>query len=103
MKHTLEIQVNNVTPSQFLAYVRKMAKKKGLNVEIPSAKEFATLEDEGFGKFGSNDFWYTKPYAYHTYFKNNEIGTFCEICEFEFWDEKTGHGYYYLLDDTTEI
>lgn len=103
MKHTVEIQVNNVTPSQFLAYIRKMAKRKGISVDIPSAKEFANLEDESIGKFGSNDYWYTKPYGYHTYFKNDEIGTFCEICEFEFWDEKTGCGYYHLFNDTTEI
>lgn len=96
---TIEINTTNVTPSQFLAYVRKMCKKKGIDfIDIPSTKEFATLEDEGLGYFGTNEFWYTKPYAYQTYSKS-ERGIYNEICEFTFDDEKTGHGYYYLISE----
>lgn len=95
---TIEINTNNVTPSQFLAYVRKMCKRKGIETEIPSAKEFATLKDENMGRFGSDDFWFTKPYAYHSRTKNKYVN-FNEICEFTFDDEKTGHGYYYFVNE----
>lgn len=58
--YTIEIQRHNVTPAQFLAYVRRR-----LNI--------------------------------------SESGRlYNEICEFEFDDEKTGHGYYYLIDAETD-
>ena len=40
----------------------------------------------------------SKPYECQTYVRNWDGSTYNEIIEFDFWDDKTGTGYYYLLD-----
>lgn len=107
MSHTnsIEIQVTNVTPSQFLAYVRSQCRKKNIPVEIMTAKEFANMGIKSMGDPAKGhdewraDFWYTKPYNYHICsIKKDRSSGFNEICEFEFDDDKKGHGYYYCID-----
>lgn len=103
---TLELHATNVTPAQFLGYIRAMAKKKNIQLDVLSTKEFANLEDTSMGSLieghDEYDFWYTKPYEYQTCFKHKDGTTFNEICEFTFDDDKRGHGYYYLLDKSKE-
>lgn len=109
-RHEIEIQVTNVTPAQFLAYVRSQCKKKNIPVEIMGVKEFANMEIESMGSLTKghddwkSDYWHTRPYNYQacSIKKDNSSG-FNEICEFEFDDSKTGHGYFYYIDWDKEI
>ena len=66
----IEIQRSNVTPAQFLAYVRSRVDAKG-------------------GEMLRSDLSLD-------YYSNGAV--YNEICEFEFDSEKTGHGYYYLVN-----
>lgn len=104
-RNEIEIQVNNVTLAQFLSYVRNRCKKKNIPVEIMSAKEFANVEVASMGSLTKghddwkSDYWRTRPYNYQTCsIKKDGSSGFNEICEFEFDDDKTGHGYYYYID-----
>lgn len=108
MEQIIELQLTNTTPARFLAYVRYHCKVKDIPVEIPSAKEFANYKEDSLGDpiHGHDgfmhDFWYTKPYAYQTCTINEDGTGFNEICEFEFDDERTGHGYYYCMNNYKE-
>ena len=103
--YNLEIQIENVTPSQFLAYVRRRCREKNVQApSISSTKEFANCEyasmgDPSKGHDGwSADHWHTKPYDYQVCSIRKDHSTgFNEICEFTFDDEKKGHGYYYSV------
>lgn len=99
--YTIEIQRHNVTPAQFLAYVRRRLKATGgdafcgcLDLDYFAAgsePNYDTTRD------GVHCISRSKPYDMQTYI--SEGGRlYNEICEFEFDDEKTGHGYYYLID-----
>lgn len=107
--YTIEIQRHNVTPAQFLAYVRRRLKATG-------GDAFCGCLDLGYFAAGSEPNYDTtrdgahcisrsKPYDMQTYISDGGR-LYNEICEFEFDDEKTGHGYYYLIDaeadETTE-
>lgn len=102
----IEIQVSNVTPSQFLAYVKRKCREKNIPTDsIPSTKEFANLKNASMGDPAKGhdgwraDHWHTKPYSYQfcSIEKDRSTG-FNEICEFTFDDDKKGHGYYYSVD-----
>ena len=74
-----------------------------------SSKEFANMKNDGMGNPAKGhgdyifDFWYTKPYEWQTCTIAKDGNAFNEICEFTFDDEKTGHGYYYLLYRTVDV
>lgn len=111
MTHTLEATRHGVTPAQFLAYVRGQLIKKGI-------RDLASDLDLDYFRAGNDlNFYYhgepekpcraersiSKPYEMQTYCQNWDGTVYNEICEFEFDDEKTGHGYYYLrCDDPSE-
>lgn len=108
--YTIEIQRRNVTPAQFLAYVRRRLKAAGgdvfcgcLDLDYFAAGGEPNYDTE---RDGTHCISRSKPYDMQTYI--SEGGRlYNEICEFEFDDEKTGHGYYYLIDaeadtETTE-
>lgn len=102
----IELSRDNVTPAQFLAYVRHMLKKKGI-------REYASNLDLDYFRRG-NDFNFdyrnnpekpckaeksvSRPYEMQTYILNWDGSCYNEICEFDFDNEKTGHGYYYLIN-----
>ena len=112
MKFEIEIERNNVTPAQFLAYCRRRVDEKGGDC-------FRTDLDLDYFKRGddlnfnidhkaANDECYTesgceyeksvsKPYQMQTYIRYANGSVYNEICEFDFDNEKTGHGYYYLI------
>lgn len=106
VEYELEVQRSNVTPGQFLAYVRARAKAKGLSVEM-SARDFAA--DDGWnssyddatpdtkGTGCAAEINRGKPYDKQTYIRWYDGTVYNEIIEFDFDDEKTGHGYYYLV------
>ena len=106
----IELTRHNVTPAQFLAYVRTSLKKKGI-------REYASDLDLDYFRRGDDiNFEYhnnpekpcqaeksiSHPYEMQTYICNWDGSKYNEICEFEFDDEKTGHGYYYLINTETE-
>jgi len=114
----VEIHRTNITVSQFIASVKQVLKKKGIDYPyIPyiaciTTKEFKEMPVDSLGKMNystetlNSDFWYTKPCHYQTcFFKKSGVGT-NEICEFEFDDNKKGNGYFYFLivteDETAE-
>lgn len=105
-RNSIEIQRNNVTPAQFLAYVRQQLKKKNMRdmASDLDSKYFAGGYDLNFdyhnepGKPCKAEKAVSKPYEMQTYILNWDGTCYNEICEFEFDDEKTGHGYYYLLN-----
>ena len=109
MTTEIEISRSNCSPAQFLAYVRQQLKKK-------NAEEMASVTELDYFKTGDNwcfDNSYTdpttfpvkrekltsKPYQHQTFILNWDGKRYNEICEFDFWDEKTGTGYYYLLNE----
>lgn len=110
MKTTsIELSRHNVTPAQFLAYVRRMLEKKGIR-DIASDLDlnyWAAGPDLNFDIKHDPDgpcereVSVSQPYDMQTYIKNWDGTVFNEICEFQFDDEKKGYGYYYLCN--TEI
>lgn len=113
MKFEIEIQRNNVTPAQFLAYIRSRVDAKGgkdyrsdldldyfvrgndLNYNVNHKKE----NDDCYKISGcEHEIGVSHPYEMQTYFKNEDGSVYNEICEFTFDDEKMGHGYYCLVN-----
>ena len=105
-KQEIEITRNNITPAEFLAYVRAQLKKKDMR-DIAS-----DLDLDYFRRGNDLNFCYrnnpekpckseksvSKPYEMQSYVLNWDGTCYNEICEFSFDDEKTGTGYYYLLN-----
>lgn len=108
MKQCIEIMRHNVTPAQFLAYVRSQLKKKGMR-DVASdldleyfARGNSIFNSEYYNEPGrpcKSEKSVSKPYEMQTYILNWDGSCYNEICEFEFDDEKTGHGYYYLYNN----
>lgn len=101
----IEIQRSNVTPAQFLAYVRHNVDRKGgemLRGDL-SLEYFKAGNDLNFDykHDGMHEKSVSKPYEMQTYIRYENGATYNEICEFAFDDEKTGHGYYYLVNVET--
>lgn len=103
----IEISRSNVTPAQFLSYVRRNVDRKGgemLRGDLGLAY-FAAGNDLNFDihheepEFdGLHEKSVSKPYEMQTYLRYSNGAVYNEICEFTFDDEKTGHGYYYLVN-----
>ena len=103
--YTIEIQRRNVTPAQFLAYVRRRLKATGgdafcgcLDLDYFAAGSEPNYDTE---RDGTHCISHSKPYSMQTYIRQDGR-LYNEICEFEFDDEKTGYGYYYLIDAEAE-
>lgn len=112
MKTIVEVELTRrgVTPAQFLAYVRSTLKKKGV-IEYASDLDldyFRKGNDLNFDYYNDPDKpcksekSVSKPYEMQTYILNWSGSCYNEICEFTFDDEKTGTGYYYLLNTVDE-
>ena len=107
-EYELEVMRRDVTPGQFLAYVRARAKAKGINIEVMSARDFAKGDGWNFDySFGTPDSRASgcaaerskgNPYDKQTYIRWYDGSVYNEIIEFDFDDEKTGHGYYYIVE-----
>ena len=111
MRFEYETMRHNVTPAQFLAHVRHNVDKRGghyirgdLDLNYFKAGNDLNFNirhtDEPLA--GVHEISISKPYQMQTYIKYPNGEVYNEICEFEFWDEKTGWGYYYLLNVTKE-
>ena len=100
-----EYQRYNVTPAQFLAYLRSMAKKHP--GELCNDFDLALFKAEGWTIDYSNALPSEKPcesersidhpYEKQTYIRNFDSTTYNEIIEFQFDDETHGTGYYYTV------
>lgn len=107
----IEIQRNNITPAQFLAYVRNRVDNKGgryLRSDLDLAY-FAAGKDLNFDIHheepemnGLHEKSISKPYEMQTYLRYANGAVYNEICEFQFFDDKTGNGYYYLVNVVAE-
>lgn len=113
MKREIEIIRNNVTPAQFLTYCRRRVDEKCGGRSDLDLDYFVRGDDLNFDTDHkkNNDECYTlygvvreksisHPYEMQTYILYENGNVYNEICEFEFDDTKTGHGYYYLLEIT---
>ena len=116
-KNTFEIELSrhNVTPATFLSYVRRMVDNKGgryvrSDLNIDDFKTGADLnfnvrhgiDDNRVDLAGIHEKSVSKPYEMQTYIRYPDGQVYNEICEFEFDDDKTGHGYYYLVNVDAE-
>lgn len=117
MKFEFEITRNNVTPAQFLAYCRSRVDAKGgkyvrsdLNLDyfkrgndLNFNVNHKALNDECYTVEGCEyEKSISRPYEMQTYIRSTNGDVYNEICEFVFDSEKTGHGYYYLINVFTE-
>jgi hypothetical protein len=117
MKFEIEIERNNVTPAQFLAYCRSRVDAKGgdclrSDLDLDYFKrgddlsfniDHKALNDECYTENGcEREKSISNPYEMQTYIKWSNGAMYNEICEFDFDNEKTGHGYYYLVNINLE-
>lgn len=108
MKKTeIEITRSNVTPAEFLAYVRFRLEKKGMR-DLSSdlgLDYFRNGNDLNFyycnvpGKPCKAEKSVSRPYEMQTFILNWDGSRYNEICEFSFDDNRTGTGYYYLFNE----
>lgn len=125
MNFQLELTRNNVTPAKFFAEIRFACKKKGIDVDL-DLTEFvnpSTLWNSSYSVIGNKKISYCSGYKYEydastapckaevckslpyesqTYILNFDGSCYNEIIEFTFDDEKTGHGYYFLMNRDAE-
>ena len=100
-----EYQRYNVTPAQFLAYLRSMAKK--YPGELCNDFDLAVFKGESWSteyhdalpseKPCASEICTDHPYEKQTYIRNFDGTTYNEIIEFQFSDETHGTGYYYTV------
>lgn len=104
-REELEIMRHNVTPAQFCAYVRSQVRKKNITCISPEdidLKYWAAGNDMNFNTDhdGIKEKSVSKPYEMQTYVYCNETGeVFNQIMEMSFDTEKTGTGYFYLVNE----
>jgi len=119
MIYSIEITRKNVTVAEFLWYVKQQSQKKGLDCNIdrdefekPSREmnvsyhvkdgikyvhreNGQTVQFDGTDAACKSEVCKSMPYDSQTYIKNFDGSFYNEICEFTFYDEKRGVGYYY--------
>lgn len=111
MRHIEELELGrtNVTPAQFLAYVRRQIKKHGLTCIDPvdiDLDYFKAGNDLNFHYYNDPvnhpaakaETSVSKPYEMQTYVLNWDGTVYNFIMEFDFDDEKTGHGYFFFIN-----
>ena len=113
-KFEFEAMRHNVTPAQFLSYIRSRVDAKGgryIRTDL-DLRYFSRGDDFNFDirhgiddsrtdLAGIHEKSVSKPYEMQTYIRYPSGDLYNEICEFDFWDEKTGTGYYYLCNIIT--
>ena len=107
----IEMQRRNTTPAQFLSDVRICVDAKGgrmlrSDLDLSYFKagndlNFDIKHEEGALE-GVVENSVSKPYQMQTYIRYPNGAVYNEICEFDFWDDKKGTGYYYLINVEVE-
>ena len=77
----IEIQRSNISPKAFHSLVKRKCEARGLIFMLGEYEDFEDITNE--------------PTGYNAYYKADDGSCSCEICEFTFDSEKSGHGYYY--------
>ena len=107
MKEEIEITRHNVTPSQFLAYVRQQIKKHGMTAVTADEIDLDYFRGGYDIEFDYHDIpgkpckaekSVSKPYQMQTYILNWDGTVYNFIMEFSFDDDKTGYGYFYFIN-----
>lgn len=110
----LELTRWNVTPAAFLAYVRYQIRKHNLTCIDPldiDIDYFRAGNDLNFDhRYNDPAECYgvkhvksiSKPYEMQTYHLNYDGTVYNQIMEFDYDDEKTGHGYFYFINKWNE-
>lgn len=106
----LELTRHNVTPAQFLAYVRQQIKKRDFNgicaidIRLDDFKRGGDIEfninNTHLGPQNSGvhrEVSVSKPYEMQTYVLNWDGTVYNHIMEFDFDDDKKGTGYFYYI------
>ena len=105
-----EFTRRDVTPAQFLAYIRQQQKKHPGEIAYDCDLDMFAAEGWNFGytnalpseKPCAAERGTDKPYEKQTYIRNFDGSTYNEIIEFQFDDDKTGTGYYYTVQIDVE-
>lgn len=100
-----EFTRHDVTPAQFLAYIRQQQKKHPGEIAYDCDLRMFAAEGWNFDytnalpseKPCAAERGTDKPYEKQTYIRNFDGSTYNEIIEFQFDDDKTGTGYYYTV------
>ena len=100
-----EYQRYNVTPAQFLAYLRSMAKKypgelcNDFNLDVFKGESWSIEYHDALPSERPcmSEICTDRPYEKQTYIRNFDGSTYNEIIEFQFDDETHGTGYYYTV------
>lgn len=103
--YEIEIMRNDVTPSEFFAYLRRMKKTHDFMASDFDLNYFKAGNDLNFDTKhdGMHEKSVSKPYEMQTYIRNEDGSVYNEICEFQFYDERTGFGYYYTVQTEAEV
>jgi hypothetical protein len=115
----VEVTRNNVSLSAFFSAIKKACETKGISLDldrdlfenppgggsdvrysVKDGKRIAyydgfKVETDASDAPCESEICRFKPLDYQTYVKNFDGMFYNEICEFTFWDDKRGSGYYY--------
>ena len=118
-KIEIEVTRSNVSLATFLSAIKTACKAKGIdfdfdielfenppgggsdsryyvkNGKITAHYDGFKIEKDASEATCAGEVCRLKPLDYHVYIKNFDGTFYNEICEFTFWDEKKGSGYYY--------
>lgn len=108
-KEELELTRRNVTPSQFCAYIRNQIRQHNFesiraeDIDLDYWRRGNDLSFDIKGNDPENDPCehersISKPYEEQTYILNWDGSVYNFILEFNFWDDKTGTGYFYFVN-----
>ena len=109
MKEELELTRRNCTPAQFLGYARAQIRKaklecicaEDIDLDYFKAGNDLNFDIDNRGNTEApceREKSVSKPYEMQIYIKNWDGTVFNHIMEFEFDDDKTGHGYFYIVN-----
>lgn len=121
-KAYIEISRRNVTVAEFFRYIHSQCKKKSFECGVDrdsfekpvyeidvyyyvrdGIKYFPgcggrTAQEDGTDAACESEICKVKPYDVQTYIRNFDGTVFNEICEFSFYDETRGYGYYFQIN-----
>lgn len=110
MTQMLELTRSNVTPAQFMAYVKYQLRKHDMNdcasdLDLNYWKRGDDLNfdikygpDDPQREFCKAEKSVSRPYEMQTYVRNADDSVYNQIMEFTFDDDRIGHGYFFYLN-----
>lgn len=121
MTYEIELQRRGITPAKFFAEIRFACKKKGIDFGLEMDQFVTPIQPGNYRYFVQDgkkicyngDYRYELPaedapcqsevcrdlpYDCQTFILNFDGSCYNEICEFTFYDDKIGYGYYYQMN-----